>query len=126
MVIEKDLEEMVEVIENKIEVIQKYIEIERIHCLATFSNILSVLNVLQVELCILSICRNVVNDTLIVGEKPQKIQREIKEISISIDGKAIRSTNNYGDLEKALQIVTAYDVNARIPVAQTEIKDKKK
>ncbi len=40
MVIEKDLEEMVEVIENKIEVIQKYIEIERIHCLATFSNIL--------------------------------------------------------------------------------------
>jgi len=118
----KDLEEMVEVLENKIEVIQKYIEIERIPCLATFSNILSVLNVLQVELCILSICRNVVNDTLIVGEKSQKIQKEIKEISI--DGKAIRSTNNHGDPEKALQIVTAYDVNSRIPVAQTEIKDK--
>lgn len=121
----KDLEEMVEVLENKIEVIQKYIEIERIPCLATFSNILSVLNVLQVELCILSICRNVVNDTLIIGEEAQKIQKEIKEIKeISIDGKAIRSTNNHGDPEKALQIVTAYDVNARIPVAQTEIKDK--
>lgn len=118
----KDLEEMVEVLENKIEVIQKYIEIERIPCLATFSNILSVLNVLQVELCILSICRNVVNNTLIVGEEPQKIQKELKEISI--DGKAIRSTNNHGDPEKALQIVTAYDVNSRIPVAQTEIKDK--
>lgn len=118
----KDLEEMVEVLENKIEVIQKYIEIERIPCLATFSNILSVLNVLQVELCILSICRNVVNDTLIVGEKPQQIQKEIKEISI--DGKAIRSTNNHGNPEKALQIVTAYDINSRIPVAQTEIKDK--
>lgn len=121
----KDLEEMVEVLENKIEVIQKYIEIDRIPCLATFSNILSVLNVLQVELCILSICRNVVNDTLIIGEEAQKIQKEIKEIKeISIDGKAIRSTNNHGDPEKALQIVTAYDVNARIPVAQTEIKDK--
>lgn len=118
----KDLEEMVEVLENKIEVIQKYIEIERIPCLSTFSNILSVLNALQVELCILSICRNVVNDTLIIGEKPQKIQEELKEISI--DGKAIRSTNNYGDPEKALQIVTAYDINSRIPVAQTEIKDK--
>lgn len=118
----KDLEEMVEVLENKIEVIQKYIEIERIPCLSTFSNILSALNVLQVELCILSICRNVVNDTLIVGEKPQKIQEELKEISI--DGKAIRSTNNHGDPEKALQIVTAYDINSRIPVAQTEIKDK--
>ncbi len=118
----KDLEEMVEVLENKIEVIQKYIEIERIPCIATFSNILSVLNVLQVELCILSICRNVVNDTLIVGEEVEKIQKEIKEISI--DGKAIRSTNNHGDPEQALQIVTAYDVNSRIPVAQTEIKDK--
>lgn len=118
----KDLEEMVEVLENKIEVLQKYIEIERIPCLATFSNILSILNVMQVELCILSICRNVVNDTLIVGENPQKIQEELKEISI--DGKAIRSTNNHGDSEKALQIVTAYDVNSRIPVAQTEIKDK--
>ncbi len=118
----KDLEEMVEVLENKIEVIQKYIEIERIPCLATFSNVLSVLNVLQVELCIISICRNVINDTLIVGEKMEEIQNEIKEISI--DGKAIRSTNNHGNPEKALQIVTAYDVNSRIPVAQTEIKDK--
>lgn len=40
----KDLEEMVEVLENKIKVIQKYIKIERIPCLTTFSNILSVLN----------------------------------------------------------------------------------
>lgn len=118
----KDLEEMVEVLENKIEVIQKYIEIERIPCLATFSNILSVLNVLQVELCVLAICRNVIDNTLVVGEKIEDIQNEIKEISI--DGKAIRSTNNHGDPEKALQIVTAYDVNKKMPVAQTEIKDK--
>lgn len=118
----KDLEEMVEVLENKIEVLQKYIEIERIPCLATFSNILSVLNVIQVELCILSICRNVINGTLIVDEKTEKVENEIKEISI--DGKAIRSTNNHGDPEKALQIVTAYEVNSKIPVAQTEIKDK--
>ncbi len=118
----KDLEEMVEVLENKIEIIQKYINIERIRCVATFSNILSVLNVLQVELCILSICKDVINDTLIVGEEPKKLQKEIKEISI--DGKAIRSTNNHGEPEKALQIVTAYDINLRIPEAQTEIKDK--
>lgn len=118
----KDLEEMVEVLENKIDVIKKYIKIERIPCIATFSNILSVLNVIQVELCVIAICRNVVNDTLIVGEKVEEIQSEIREISI--DGKAIRSTNNHGNPEKALQIVTAYDVNSRIPVAQTEIKDK--
>lgn len=42
----------------------------------------------QLELCILSICRNVVNDTLIVDEKREKIEAEIQEISI--DGKAIR------------------------------------
>ena len=30
----------------------------------------------------------------------------------------------YENPEKALQIVTAYDVNAKIPLAQTEIKDK--
>ena len=118
----KDLEEMIEVLENKIEIIQKYIKIERIPCLATFSNILSVLNALEVELCVLAICRNVINDTLIIDENREKVQNEIREISI--DGKAIRSTNNHGDPEKALQIVTAYDVNAHMPVAQTEIKDK--
>ena len=118
----KNLEEMIEVLENKIEVIQKYIKIERIPCLAAFSNILSVLNALEVELCVLAICRNVINDTLIIDENREKVQNEIREISI--DGKAIRSTNNHGDPEKALQIVTAYDVNAHMPVAQTEIKDK--
>lgn len=93
----KDLEEMVEVLENKIEVIQKYIEIERIPCLSTFSNILSELKVLQVELCILSICRNVVNDTLIVGEKPQKIQIEsmhwILDVNFKEDDCPVRSEN---------------------------------
>ena len=118
----KDLEEMIEVLENKIEIIQKYIKIERIPCLATFSNILSFLNALEVELCVLAICRNVINDTLIIDENREKVQNEIREISI--DGKAIRSTNNHGDPEKALQIVTAFDVNAHMPVAQTEIKDK--
>ena len=118
----KDLEEMVEVLENKIEVIKKYITIERIPCLATFSNILSVLNTVQLELCVIAICRNVINNTLVVGENTYRIKDEIREISI--DGKAIRSTNNYGNPEKALQIVTAYDVNAKIPLAQTEIKDK--
>ena len=118
----KDLEEMVEVLENKIEVMKKYITIERIPCLATFSNILSVLNTVQLELCVIAICRNVINNTLVVGENTYRIEDEIREISI--DGKAIRSTNNYGNPEKALQIVTAYDVNAKIPLAQTEIKDK--
>lgn len=118
----KDLEEMVEVLENKIEVIQKYIEIERIPCLATFSNILSVLDVLQIELCILAICKNVVNNTLVVGEQIGIIQKELREIAI--DGKAIRSTNNHGEPEKALQIVTAYDVKSKMPIAQSEIKDK--
>lgn len=118
----KDLEEMVEILENKIEIIQKYIEIERIPCLATFSNILSVVNVAQLELCVMAICRNVINSSLVVGENIEKLEIEIKEISI--DGKAIRSTNNFGEPEKALQIVTAYDVNNKMPVAQTEIKDK--
>lgn len=118
----KDLQEMVEVLENKLKVIQKYIAIKRIPCIATFSNILSVLNVNQLENCILGICKNVVNNTLVVGEERTHIEIEIREISL--DGKAIRSTNNYGNPEKALQIVTAYDVSAQMPVAQTEIKDK--
>ena len=48
----------------------------------------------------------------------------IEPTEFSLDGKAIRSTNNHGDPEKALQIVTAYDVNNRIPLAQKEIEDK--
>lgn len=118
----KHLEEMVEVLENKIDILKKYIQIERIPCVATFSNILSLIKVEQLELCVIAICKNVVNDTLIVCEKRDKIEEELREISI--DGKAIRSTNNHGNPEKALQIVTAYDVNNKIPVAQKEIKDK--
>lgn len=118
----KHLEEIVEVLENKIDVIKKYIEIDRIPCVATFSNILSIIRADQIELCIMAICKNVINSTLILGENQEKINNEI--IEISIDGKAIRSTNNHGDPEKALQIVTAYDVNNKMPVAQTEIKDK--
>lgn len=118
----KDLEEMVEILENKLEIIQKYIKIERIPCLATFSNILSVLNVLQLELCVIAICKNVINSSLVVGENNEQLKAEIREIAI--DGKAIRSTNNFGNPEKALQIVTAYDVNEKMPIAQTEIKDK--
>ena len=94
----KDLEEMVEILENKIEIIQKYIEIERIPCLATFSNILSVVNVAQLELCVMAICRNVINSSLVVGENIEKLEIEIKEISI--DGKAIRSTNNFVNQKK--------------------------
>ncbi len=118
----KNLEEIVEVLENKIEVIQKYIIIDRIPCIATFSNILALINAEQLELCIIAICRNVINNTLVIDENQEIINNEIVEISI--DGKAIRSTNNHKEPEKALQIVTAYDVNRKMPVAQTEIKDK--
>lgn len=118
----KDLEEMVEVLENKLEVLQKYILIDRIPCVSTFSNILSKLKKTEVELCMIAICRHIVNAKLTTDGTIEKIQKELRHVAI--DGKAIRSTNNHGNPEKALQIVTAYDVNARIPVAQTEIKEK--
>lgn len=91
--------------------------------IATFSNILSVINTSQLEICIIGICRNVINGSLVVNDT-KSIQEEVREIAI--DGKAIRSTNNHGNPEKALQIVTAYDVNKMMMIWQTEIKDKTK
>ena len=63
---------MIEIFENKIDIIQKYIEIERIPCLSIFSNILSVLSVAKLELCVIAICRNVINSSLVVGENKEK------------------------------------------------------
>lgn len=120
----KDLEEMVEVLENKLVVIQKYIPIDRIPCISTFSSILSRLKAEELELCMIAICRNIINSTLIVVDEEQKKIMENEIYEIAIDGKAIRSTNNHGDPEKALQIVTAYDVNSKMPLAQTQIEDK--
>lgn len=56
----KDIEEMVEVLENKIEVIQKYIEIERIPCESTFTIILSAINPDEMDLCMVGILKNVI------------------------------------------------------------------
>ena len=123
----KNLEEIVEILEVKISVLKKYIEVETIPCLATFSNILSILNPERIELCIFSICNNILNSSLILGESEIEEVKELtsnEPIEVSIDGKSIRSTNNHGDPEKALQIVTAYDINNRIPLAQREIEDK--
>ena len=55
----KTLEEIVEILEYKKTVIRKYIEIEKISCIATFSNILSMIKPEQIELCIIAIMRNV-------------------------------------------------------------------
>lgn len=118
----KTLEEMTEVLEYKLETIQKYIKIERIPCEATFSNILKVLNVEEVELCITGICKNVINENLTVGGNNEALMRELRQFAL--DGKAIRSTNNHGDPENALQIVTVYDVDARMAEAQGIIVDK--
>ena len=79
----KDLEEIVEVLESRIEVIKKYIEIKRIPCVTTFSNILSKINAEYVELCIIGICKNVVNGTLVVDQSKEKIENELNEISKS-------------------------------------------
>ena len=55
----KTLEEIVEILEYKKTVIRKYIETERILCIATFSNILSMIKPEQMQLCIIAIMRNV-------------------------------------------------------------------
>lgn len=85
---------------HEIEKSQKYIKVDRISCVATFSIILMRLNPEQLELCVLGICRNAINKSLVVEENNEKIKYELREISI--DGKAIRSTNNHGDPEKVL------------------------
>lgn len=112
-----DIEMMIEVLDARIEVIKKYIDIERIPCKSTFTTILRKLDKTYVEICIIGIMKNVVGRKLEVEKN-----KERKEIAI--DGKAIRSTNNHGDAEKALQIVTALDVNEYILEAQTEIREK--
>ena len=111
----ENLEDIVEILEYKINVIKKYINVERIPCVATFSNVLKVLKVEQLELCMIAIMRNIIG---------LKVNLKNEKREIAIDGKAIKSTNNHGNPEKALQIVTAYDINELIVVAQTEIKDK--
>ena len=55
------LEEIVEIMENKIEVLQKYMKIETIPSESTLSRILSAINPDELELCIVGIMKNILN-----------------------------------------------------------------
>lgn len=110
----KNIQEMVEILEYKIELIKKYINIDRIPCVATFSNILSMINPDKFELCMIGIMKNVLDIKRNMGLRKE----------ISIDGKAIRSTDKMNDVEKCMQIVTALNVNSYCVEAQAKIEDK--
>ena len=107
------IEEIVEVMENKIEVLKKYIELDSIPSEATLSRVLSAINPDQLELCIVGIMRNILN---------RKVCLDIKQIAI--DGKAIKSTSSMKNYTNNLQIVTALAVDETISLGQVAIHDK--
>lgn len=107
------IEEIVEVMENKIEVLQKYIKLDSIPSEATLSRILSAINPEQLELCIVGIMRNILN---------RNVELDIKQIAI--DGKAIKSTSSMKNYTNNLQIVTALAVDETISLGQVSIYDK--
>lgn len=81
--------------ENKIEVLQKYMKIETIPCESTLSRILSAINPDELELCIVRIMKNILNRNVSIDTK-----------HIAIDGKAIKSTSSMKSYKNNLQIVS--------------------
>lgn len=107
------LEEIVEIMENKIEVLQKYMKIETIPSESTLSRILSAINPDELELCIVGIMKNILNRNVSIDTK-----------HIAIDGKAIKSTSSMKSYKNNLQIVTALLVDEEISMGQVCIHDK--
>ena len=105
-----EIERIVEYAEEKIEFLQKYIDISEIPCVATFYNILGLIKPSQLEISFLGILRNTFN---------KKEERQI-----CIDGKTICSTSTMKNHEKPMHVVSALIADYGISFGQIVVESK--
>lgn len=108
-----ELEIIIEFAEEKINFFKKYTELENIPCLSTLSNIIKIINPEHLELCLYGIFSNVF-----------KMDIEIKEKEISIDGKTICSTSTMKSHECPMHIITALLVDSYLSLGQKTVESK--
>ena len=65
----EDLEELLEVAEEKTHFFEKYTEMERIPCLSTISNILKIINPEELEICLYGIFNNILKQKFKIKDK---------------------------------------------------------
>ena len=109
----EDLEELLEVAEEKTHFFEKYTEMERIPCLSTISNILKIINPEELEICLYGIFNNILKQKL-----------KIKDKQICIDGKTVCSTASMKEHEKPMHIVTALLADASVSLGQITVDGK--
>lgn len=108
-----ELEIIIEFAEEKIDFFKRYTELENIPCLSTLSNIIKIINPEHLELCLYGIFSNVF-----------KMDIEIKEKEISIDGKTICSTATMKSHERPIHIITALLVDSYLSLGQKTVESK--
>ncbi len=108
-----DLEIIVEFGEERLNFFKKHTEMESIPCLSTISNILKIIKTDHLEICLYGIFSNIF-----------KVNIEIKEKEISIDGKTICSTATMKEYERPMHIITALLVDNSFSLGQKVVESK--
>lgn len=107
----KELEEIIELVEERFEFFSKHCSIKRVPCIRTLTNILSVVKPDRLELCLQGIIRNVFNKNT---EKRQ----------ICIDGKTI-SSRLPEEYENSIHVVTAMLADNYLSIGQQVVDNKR-
>ena len=110
----KDLQEIIELGEERKEFFSKYSSLQNIPTLMTLINILSIVKPEELEICIYGIFRNVVMQNIL----PKKSRQ------ICIDGKTIASTVKMKAYEKPIHIVTALLADSCVSLGQITVDSK--
>ena len=108
----RELQEIIELGEERIDFFQKHSSLEGIPCLITLINILSIVNPKELELCLHGIVRNVFN-------------KKVSQKRICIDGKTISSRvpEEYKD---SVHVVTAMLADNYLSIGRKKVIDNKK
>jgi predicted transposase YbfD/YdcC len=109
----KELQEIIELGEERIEFFNKHTSLEEIPCLMTLVNILNVVKPERLELCLYGIFRNVFKRKV----KP-------KEKQICIDGKTISSTAKMKEYDRPIHVITALLADNCVSLGQIVVESK--
>ncbi len=110
----RDLQEIIELGEERKEFFVKYTSLEKIPTLMTLINILNIVKPEELELCICGIFINVFMQNIVPKKSSQ----------ICIDGKTIASTVTMKEYEKPIHIVTALLADSYVSLGQMAVDSK--
>lgn len=110
---QKDIESILELAEERMDFFLEYTEMKQIPCIKTVMDILGMVKLLELELCMYGIFRNVF-----------KLDVHFSSKQVCIDGKTICTTASMEEYNSPLHIVTAFLADDGVCLAQKAVENK--